>query len=268
MEAKMNLTAVRFGKGTHTPTAAPTGRRDLCIMEAVAFMAGEPWSDRPVCASPVIAAMLRSWNDALLLDDDRDRLLPADVWVPRLINSRGNKNTEITRLCLVFDWFVRVYTPAWLDLVPALMEGAAVLRGLPKLDLVSLQALSAQPPGSPDPHICGLNNVEKAAEEAKEAYHSTQTDAQYIAKAADTRYTVGFLLGASLGHGAREASWAHSRDVHDLALNAWHASYDAAYIATAQGTDTKPTITALQQGALDLLDRMLLCREPAGEEGK
>ncbi len=61
----MDLPTVRFGYGAHAPTTTPTGDRDLCIMEAVAFMAGEPWSDSPACASPVIAAFLRSWNDAL-----------------------------------------------------------------------------------------------------------------------------------------------------------------------------------------------------------
>ena len=83
----MDLTSVRFGLGDHTATPAPTGNRDLCIMEAVAYIAGEPWSSSPACASPVVSAFLRVWNDALS-DDDRDRLLPADVWGPRLVGSR------------------------------------------------------------------------------------------------------------------------------------------------------------------------------------
>ena len=36
----MELSNVRFGVGTHEPTAEPTGDRDMCIMEAVAFFAG------------------------------------------------------------------------------------------------------------------------------------------------------------------------------------------------------------------------------------
>lgn len=92
----MDLTTIRFGAGHHNPTVTPTGNRDLCIMEAVAYMAGEPWSDAPECASPVISAFLRAWNDTLS-DEDRDRLLPAAVWVPRLIGSRGDAVTEQRR---------------------------------------------------------------------------------------------------------------------------------------------------------------------------
>ena len=45
-----------------------------CFMEAVSYVAGEPWSDKPACACPVLGAFLRTWNDDLS-DTDRDRLL-------------------------------------------------------------------------------------------------------------------------------------------------------------------------------------------------
>ena len=34
-----------------------------CLMEAVSYVAGEPWSDKPTCACPVLGAFLRTWND-------------------------------------------------------------------------------------------------------------------------------------------------------------------------------------------------------------
>ena len=128
----MDLSTVSFGVGGHPRTDAPTGDRDLCIMEAVAYMAGEPWSDKPACASPVVSAFLRSWNDALS-DADRDRLLPAAVWVPRLVGSRADPATEERRAYLALDWLIRVHTPAWLDLVPSLAPHAAALRALPEI---------------------------------------------------------------------------------------------------------------------------------------
>ena len=79
----MELSNVRLGGGNHPATAKPTGDRDMCIMEAVAAFAGEPWSDHPACASPVVSRFLQVWND-MLSDEDRDRLLPASVWVPAL----------------------------------------------------------------------------------------------------------------------------------------------------------------------------------------
>ncbi len=34
----------------------------MCILEAVAWVAGEEHSDRPKCASRVVSAFMRSWN--------------------------------------------------------------------------------------------------------------------------------------------------------------------------------------------------------------
>ena len=45
----------------------------MCAMEAVAWIAGERWSDHPKCASPVIGAFMRRWND--VLDDEGRQLL-------------------------------------------------------------------------------------------------------------------------------------------------------------------------------------------------
>jgi hypothetical protein len=38
-------------------------------MELVSMLAGEPFSDAPLCACPIIGAFLRAYNDAI--DDDR-----------------------------------------------------------------------------------------------------------------------------------------------------------------------------------------------------
>ena len=45
-------------RGSHNPNDI-----DMCVMEAVAYIAGEPWSDRPECSCPVIAAAARASND-------------------------------------------------------------------------------------------------------------------------------------------------------------------------------------------------------------
>lgn len=44
--------------GSHK--APNNGLVDACVMEAVAYVAGEKWSDHPGCACPVISAFLRS----------------------------------------------------------------------------------------------------------------------------------------------------------------------------------------------------------------
>jgi hypothetical protein len=47
----------------------------FCVMEAAAYIAGEPWTDRPKCVSGVIAALMRRWNDDLD-DAGRQKLKP------------------------------------------------------------------------------------------------------------------------------------------------------------------------------------------------
>ena len=98
-------------------------------MEAVAFVAGEPWSDHPECVCPVIGAFLRAWNDGLP-DDERDILLRPLVL--RLIGTRGSPALESRRSLMAADWLARVHTPAWLRLAN-LNDAAAALEALPEI---------------------------------------------------------------------------------------------------------------------------------------
>ena len=82
--------------GAHEPNSEGA----WCAMEAVAYVAGEPWSDRPQCACPVIAAFMRSWNDSLP-DDERDAiLLPL---IPKLVGTRRDKATEERRALMAAE---------------------------------------------------------------------------------------------------------------------------------------------------------------------
>ena len=53
----------------------PNGEFAACVMEAVAYVAGVPWSDHPACTCPVITTFMVAWNDGLPSDADRTRLL-------------------------------------------------------------------------------------------------------------------------------------------------------------------------------------------------
>src|SRR5574341_454911 len=46
-----------------------------CVMEAVAYIAGEPHSDSPACSCPALAAWLRRANDSMS-NEDRQLLKP------------------------------------------------------------------------------------------------------------------------------------------------------------------------------------------------
>jgi len=117
------LKGVTLQKGNHEDLAA-----GACAMEAVAYIAGEPHSDRPDCACPVLSSFLRRWNDGLP-DADRAMLKP---YIILLIGTKARMAVQIRRSSLAFDWLAREYTPAWLD-VAGLKKHADALRGAKKI---------------------------------------------------------------------------------------------------------------------------------------
>ncbi|WP_433799037.1 hypothetical protein [Actinomycetospora sp. CA-084318] len=70
----------RLTRGAHPGAGSGT-----CLMEQVALTAGEPFSDRPRCTSPVLAALAQQVNDRVS-DAARNRLLPL---VPALAAAGG-----------------------------------------------------------------------------------------------------------------------------------------------------------------------------------
>jgi len=60
----MNYKTVMLSSGKHT-----SPEHGVCVMELASMIAGEPFTDRPRSVSPVIAAILRNYND--WVDTDR-----------------------------------------------------------------------------------------------------------------------------------------------------------------------------------------------------
>ena len=171
-----------------------------CVMEAVAYVAGEPWSDKPACACPVLGAFLRTWNDDLS-DTDRDRLLRP--LVRRLVGSRSTPEVEARRSWLAMDWLVRTNAPTWLRLVPALVPHAAALTDLPPI--VDAQTAAA--------HQSTFNAADVAADVAAGA---TAVDAAWdaawdaavaarVAARAAARAAIGDAVRAAAVNAARAA---------------------------------------------------------------
>jgi len=84
---------VRLSQGKHRDPD-----HGACVMELASMLAGEPFSDRPRCVDPVIAAFLRTYNDGI---DDRRRQdlypLAAEVVGTRTVAS---VQAERARMCL------------------------------------------------------------------------------------------------------------------------------------------------------------------------
>jgi len=116
--------------GAHRPDSK------FCLLEAVAYVAGEPWSDHPTCVSPVLAAFGRAWNDGMRSDEERAQLLP---YIPLLIGTRASPEVESRRAYMALDWLVRVNAPAWLRLAKLETHAVALETLLPLVDPVSVE---------------------------------------------------------------------------------------------------------------------------------
>ncbi|HSY50425.1 MAG TPA: hypothetical protein VLC46_16555 [Thermoanaerobaculia bacterium] len=123
----------------------------MCVMEAVAYIAGEPHSDHPACASPVITSLAIALNDAMQSDAEREALKPVAF---RIVGTRASGDVEFTRACRVVDWYVREvlpenvqllidlgadgmlpksWTPIWREAVEPLRPWIETLRALPAI---------------------------------------------------------------------------------------------------------------------------------------
>src|SRR5919109_5185322 len=86
---------VRLARGRHR-----SPRLGACVMELASMLAGEPFSDRPATASPVIGAFLRTYNDGI--DDERRQdLYPLAALIVGTAAGRRVEDERASR-CLAF----------------------------------------------------------------------------------------------------------------------------------------------------------------------
>jgi len=130
---------IRIAEITTLKSGGHSGLSDgACIMEAAAYVAGEPWSDHPQCVSPVIGVFLRNWNDSLRSDDERTRLLKP--LLPKILSTTADPATEERRSYLSLDWMIRTYLPAWLRLTKLDEHADAIAALAPIVDMATATA--------------------------------------------------------------------------------------------------------------------------------
>jgi len=123
MSATIDLATATLSRGSHDPDS---GKH--CVMELVARFAGEPWTDRPACACPVLTRYTIPLHD-WMPDDQRQRLL---AYVPLLAGSRSTPDVERKRGYLAATWAVKVFAPKALE-AAGCADHAATLRALPDI---------------------------------------------------------------------------------------------------------------------------------------
>ncbi len=199
------------------------------------------------CASTVIAAFLRAWNDSLPTDADRQRLVRP--LLPLVVGSRADNATELRRSYMALDWLVKVHTPAWL-LLAGLHDHAEALFALDEIT----------GPVTMEKALPAVNTAWDAARDAaRDAPWDAAGDAARFAAwaaawaaARDARDAAWHAAWAA----ARTAAWAGSRTA------AWDAALYAARTAawTAAGDALLPTVAELQVSAQDLVRRMVVAK--------
>ena len=227
------------------PTVLKRGRHatpddGMCITEAVAWIAGEPHSDRPECCCPVLAAFGRAWNDSMRSDDERDRLLR---WVPLLVGTRAGADVERQRSEMALMWLINVCAATWLDAV-GLTNHAATLRVMTDVDQSQLEAAKAA--------------VGAAAWAAVGA--AVRDDAALVATWEDVaRAAAWHVVTSAISAAVRADAW-------DVAMGVVGAFTRAAACLSAIGVAKDvaaplvPTVTRLQGSADELFGRMIAMR--------
>jgi hypothetical protein len=129
------LAALVLGQGQHPPDDGK------CAMEAVAWLAGEPHSDAPACACPVITRAVQSLNDRIADDKTRTEIL--SPLLPRIVGTRASRDVMVRRGFVAADMAVRVFAPMALE-ARGRLDLAATLRACaPIVDIASARSARA-----------------------------------------------------------------------------------------------------------------------------
>ena len=233
-------------------------KEGACVMELVSYIAGEKWSDHPVCTSPCIATFLRTWNDDMN-DNDRQMLKPL---VPLVIGT-NIPILEEHRTYLVIDWYIRVYVSQWLLAANLETHASAILAcreigsSTDLYDILSVlsmardaaenAALSTVPRAAWSTVLHEARNAAKSA-----AQNAAQNVAQNVAWNVAQNVAWNVARNAAL-HEAENTAW------NALWSTAWSTALDTAENAR-QSTAWRclcPTVHKLQGSALDLVHRMI-----------
>ena len=197
----------------------------LCLLEAVAWFAGESHSDHPACVSPVVAAYGRHLND-VLPDESRRLLIP---FIPAMSHTAGD-GLDKARGYLALDWLIRVYTPAWLDLA-GLSAEAGQLRGLHRInDLITVRNAGPVVRMAADKATAAGTAARNAAwDAAGTAARTAAGPAAWDAAGTAARAAAEDAAGTA----AWDAAWPAAEDAAETAAGpaAWDAAEDAARAA-------------------------------------
>jgi hypothetical protein len=232
----LDLDTLVLRSGTHS---SPSD--GVSLMEAVSALAGEPWSNRPSCTSPVIAAYARSLND-WLADDARQRL---KAYIPRLVGT-AEPDLELRRAFTCADAAVRVFAPL------AFAAAGLVKEGL---------KLGALAPVDRESGRSAAESAESAEWAARSAASTSEWSAAAESAADSARSAARSARSAiesAAMESARSAAWSAAESAQAAArLSARAALAAAESAARSAAGSAERAERAARAAAFDLLDRLI-----------
>ncbi len=91
--------------------AASYGNYGCCILEAVAYVAGEKHSDHPECACPVITTCAIDINDWIYEEDDELRTKALRPLINAIIDTKSNLKIEAQRRAYAARFIMEHFVP-------------------------------------------------------------------------------------------------------------------------------------------------------------
>lgn len=211
----------------------------MSVLEAVSYVAHEPWSDAPACVCPVIAEFIREWSNRFVDEGDvrHKFLLPI---IPDLIGSDAGMTVANRRRELALDWLLYANVPVWLRAA-----------GMEKDAALFAAAFGKGAPAEESP-------IAKSIQFLLNELRSVHSDYYSPYDMIEAR-TVG-------AHAATEAALAVTRGISKNARKLCDTLIDeqAGLLATSaialelyEGHDLKATVTEVQWSAMELIHQML-----------
>ncbi len=130
----MNYQTIRLSTGRHTSPA-----KGACVMELASMLAGEPFSDHPPSACPVISSFLRAYNDRV--NDERRQDLYR--YAAELVGTRSSRIVEQARADRLAAWGRDMWARRWTRrFAPSAWRMVGIERQPPR-DLLGVHAVRA-----------------------------------------------------------------------------------------------------------------------------
>ncbi len=142
---------IKLSKGKH---ASPED--GACVMELASMLAGEPFTDHPASACPVIGSFLRSYNDSV--DERRRQSLYA--YASKVVGSRGGQRVQEARAERLAEWADEVLRTRRTWFLRSPLRAVTRLRK-PPIDAIGPYAVHAIPKHTDETHRAALAMVDE-----------------------------------------------------------------------------------------------------------